>query len=94
MAGSTFGNGHIKTFDGLLYDYNGIGEYWLIYSTLLSVQGRTIVALKPTLGYPWNGANASVSLFSAFAIQVPATGLVPSDRVHVQMDIQRQSMQF
>ena len=81
----SFGCSHITTLDGVSYDYNGQGEYWYISSPLLSVQVRTIPALRS------DGTNASAVVFGAFAIQVPSTGLIPSDRIHVEMDSTRQS---
>ena len=83
----SFGNGHITTFDGLSYENNGIGEYWLIRSPALSVQARLIVARNSA------GVNVSASVFGAFAIQVPAgTGQVLSDRIHIEMTNDRMGL--
>ena len=80
FKGLSYGNGHFTTLDGLSYEYNGIGEYWLIRSPALSVQARLVVAQNAA------GSNVSASIFGAFAIQVPAgTGQTLSDRVHVEM---------
>ena len=53
--------------DGQSYDYNGIGEYWLIKSSSLHLQGRTVPVRDA------NGKLAAASIFGAFAIQVPKT---------------------
>jgi hypothetical protein len=79
--GWIFGDPHITTLDGLAYDYNGIGEYWLIKSPVLQVQARTSQATDGVSGAPVNA-----SIFTAFAIQVPeAVGQNLSDRVVVLM---------
>ena len=84
-----FGDPHITTLDGLAYDYNGIGEYWMIKSEMLSVQARTSAA------WDIDGRPVSASVFSAFAIQRP-TGVnqTLSDRVFLEMNADRTSMLF
>ena len=81
-----FGDPHITTLDGFLYDYNGIGEYWMIRSDKLSFQSRTESA------WDANGVPVNASVFSAFGIQVPiAVNQNMSDRVFVEMNSQRSS---
>ena len=64
-SGSTVGDPHITTYDGHTYDYNGIGEYWLIKSSALSVQVRTVQAKDN------KGGLVNASVFGAFAVQIP-----------------------
>lgn len=79
-----FGDPHIKTLDGLEYDYNGIGEYWLLMSSILSIQVRSQVA------WDTNGNPVNASVFAACSIQVPeGPGQNISDRVYVAMDASR-----
>ena len=76
------GDPHITTLDGFSYDYNGIGEYWMIKSGLLKVQTRTAAA-RDSSGNP-----VSASVFSAFAVQIPE-GLenqTESDRAFLEMN--------
>ena len=81
FKGWMFGDPHITTLDGLSYDYNGIGEYWMIKSNIVNVQARTSTAWD-TAGKP-----VSASVFSAFAIQVPSgDSQTMSDRVFVAMN--------
>ena len=37
-----WGDPHIRTLDGLLYTYNGVGEYWMVFSDSFKMQTRTI----------------------------------------------------
>jgi hypothetical protein len=37
---ATQGDPHLSTFDGLYYDFHGIGEYWLVYGTDVEIQVR------------------------------------------------------
>ena len=79
-----FGDPHIITLDNFAYDYNGIGEYWMIKSDLLSVQART--------SFAWDSFNkpVSASIFSAFAIQRPGgVNQTPSDRAFLEMNEDR-----
>ena len=80
LLGSTVGDPHITTYDGLNYDYNGIGEYWLIKSSALHVQVRTVQAKDG------NGQLVKASVFGAFTLQVPQ-GLNQnvSDKMHLKM---------
>lgn len=79
-----FGDPHIKTLDRLEYDYNGIGEYWLLMSSKMSIQVRSQIAWD-TSGNPVNA-----SVFAACGIQVPENpGQNVSDRVFVAMDASR-----
>ena len=83
-----YGDPHITTLDGFSYDYNGIGEYWMIKSDLLNVQARTAAA--------WDSSSNLVraSVFSAFAVQIPE-GLknqTESDRALVEMNEYRTGM--
>ncbi len=71
----THGDPHFMTLDDVSYDYNGIGEYWLIKSPVLHVQVRLVQAVDIS-NTPVNG-----SVIGACAVQVPAA----SDRVHVQL---------
>ena len=79
-----FGDPHITTLDGFSYDYNGIGEYWMIKSELLTVQARTAAA------WDSSGNPVSASVFSAFAIQVPeGINQTASDRAFLEMNEHR-----
>jgi hypothetical protein len=77
---TAWGNGdpHIRTLDGLTYDYNGIGEYWLIKSTSFSMQARTIQALSS------NGAAVNAGYYGAMAVMD-----VNSKRLHVELNSTR-----
>ena len=78
--GTTFGDPHVTTFDGLTYDYNGIGEYWLIKSDALHVQVRTLRAKDP-FGNP-----VRASIFGGYAIEVPQGPTQSgSDRIHLHI---------
>ncbi len=79
-AGGTHGDPHFTTLDDVSYDYNGIGEYWLIKSPALYMQVRLVQAVDVNN----NGVNGSV--IGACAVQVPAVAQqAASDRVHVQL---------
>ena len=60
--GDSLGDPHIKTIDGLRYDFNGLGEYWLIKSDVISLQGRTEVIEV-------NGESTQATYFSGFAVK-------------------------
>lgn len=66
-AGASMGDPHLRTFDGLAYDMQGVGEFILVASTTdtLEVQVRTA---------PW-GERTDVAVNTAFAARVA------SDRV-------------
>jgi hypothetical protein len=53
------------TLDGLQYDYNGVGEYWMMMADVIYVQTRTAVA------WDINGQPVAATVFSAFAFKVP-----------------------
>jgi hypothetical protein len=67
-TGWIFGDPHIKTLDGLAYDYNGVGEYWPIKSPVLQVQACTSQATDAVSDVPGNA-----SIYTAFTIQLPET---------------------
>jgi len=57
-----FGDPHITTIDGVLYSFNGLGEYYMVYSpTLFTLQARTQKALKD------DGTPSDATVFVAFA---------------------------
>ena len=83
-TGNAFGDPHITTLDGLSYDYNGVGEFWMIRSSTINVQVRTVVALDG-LGQPVNA-----SVFAAYSVQVPSSGAEGQwNRIHVEMNSDR-----
>jgi len=60
---------HITTIDGVLYTFNGEGEYHMIYSPgVFSLQGRFKRAVKS------DGTFSDATVFAAFAIQDLAAG--------------------
>ena len=74
------GDPHMTTYDGQSYDYNGIGEYWLVKSSTLHVQVR-IVQAKDTKGNP-----VSASVFEAVSVQAPhGLNQNMSDRIHLEV---------
>ena len=78
------GDPHITTYDGLMYDYNGIGEYWLIKSSSLHVQVRTVQVRGV------NNTLANASVFGSYAIQLPqGVNQNTSDRIFLQMTSSR-----
>lgn len=38
---ATLGDPHIFTLDGIIYTFNGLGEYTLLTSDIMDIQGRT-----------------------------------------------------
>ena len=84
ITGNSFGDPHVTTLDGLEYDYNGIGEYWMIKSNVINVQARTIVALN-RFNEPVNA-----SVFGAYGIQVPSSDVEGlRSRIHIEMTSDR-----
>ena len=84
ILGWMYGDPHLTTLDGFSYDYNGIGEYWMIKSEVLSVQTRTAAA------WDTSGNPVSASVFSAFAVQVPeSVNQTSSDRAFLEMNENR-----
>ncbi len=80
ITGVVQGDPHFTTLDNTSYDYNGIGEYWLIKSAVLLVQVRLVQAVDAS------NAGVNGSVIGACAVQVPAVGQqAASDRVHVQL---------
>jgi hypothetical protein len=74
------GDPHFTTLDGTTYDYNGIGEYWLIKSAVLAVQVRLVQAVDA------NNVPVSGSVVAACAVQVPTVAQQSATaRVHVQL---------
>ena len=83
------GDPHITTSDGLLYTFNGLGQYDLIVSDTFHVQGRTIQATD----IDGNAINATV--WGAFATMgnlermVEVNGVAQptstSTKLHVQL---------
>lgn len=71
-AGSAQGDPHIATLDGLLYTFNGYGEYTLLTGCSFLLQARTALIMT---------SPAYATVFSAFAAQ--QTG---SDAVEVHLD--------
>ena len=61
-VGSGLGDPHLMTLDGVLYTFNGVGEYVLVRSKLddvkFQLQGRTTTI-----------RNSNATVFSAFAIE-------------------------
>nr|XP_022333526.1 mucin-like protein [Crassostrea virginica] len=69
-SGSSFGDPHITTLDGLTYTFNGLGEYVMLTmieptsnTTLLDIQTRTAQAINA------NGTLINATVFQAFAVQ-------------------------
>ena len=69
-TGSSFGDPHITTLDGLTYTFNGLGEYVMLTmieptsnTTLLDIQTRTAQAINA------NGTLINATVFQAFAVQ-------------------------
>ena len=86
ILGPTFGDPHISTLDGQSYDYNGIGEYWMIKSPALYIQGRTEQA-KDIYSKLVAG-----SVFGAYAIQIPeSANKTMSDRIFLRMGSSEES---
>ena len=67
------GDPHILTVDGLRYDYNGLGEYWLVVSEVFSLQGRTLQ------GRDVDGNPTQTAVFGAFAAKQEARTLDMGD---------------
>jgi hypothetical protein len=66
--------------DNVMYDYNGVGEYWLIKSPALYVQVRLVQTVDSS------NKPVNASAIGACAIQVPqGINQNISDRVHVQL---------
>ena len=59
--GITYGEPHLVTPDGFRYVFNGLGEYWLVQSDILSLQGRTGQAMDA------NNQLVAATVFKAFA---------------------------
>ena len=74
LIASGIGEPHIKTVDGLDYDFNGLGEYWMMKcqkeDSMLLLQARTR-----------KHDNASATQFSAFAAQIKLEIDPMTDRV-------------
>ena len=58
-----WGDPHVVTMDGKRYTYQGMGEYWLIMSDALRMQGRTQRAVDK------DGKTLSATVWSAIAIR-------------------------
>lgn len=57
-----FGDPHITTSDGVLYSFNGLGEYHMVYAPrIFSLQARTQKAIKD------DGSASDATVFVAFA---------------------------
>ncbi|XP_062596320.1 serine-rich adhesin for platelets-like, partial [Saccostrea cucullata] len=69
-SGSSFGDPHVRTLDGLTYTFNGLGEYVMLTMvepetnlTLLEIQTRTAQAVNA------NGTKINATVFHAFVIR-------------------------
>eukprot|EP00105_Crassostrea_gigas_P019957 XP_011438603.2 PREDICTED: sushi domain-containing protein 2-like [Crassostrea gigas] len=74
--GSSFGDPHIRTLDGLTYTFNGLGEYVMLTmtqpgsnETLLEIQTRTTQAINA------NGTAINATVFQAFAVKEKNGGI-------------------
>ena len=76
------GDPHITTLDQLDYTFNGLGEYWLVKSTVITIQARTAQAMDS------QGKLVSATVFSAIAAKEDNTSL------HVQMTTDRSRRLF
>ena len=63
FSGNSGGDPHILTLDGLLYTFNGFGEYILIDTENFILQGRTIQAQNI------DGDLINATIWGAFAMQ-------------------------
>ena len=79
----TVGDPHIRTVDGVNYDFQGVGEFVLLRDELLEIQTRqTAVATDDPLGpQPHTGLTSCVSVNTAVAIRIGG------DRVSYQPNI-------
>ena len=66
VAALVFGDPHIRTLDGLIYTFNGIGEYTMVtmFDSSFTLQARTAQITDVT------GAPVLASKWSAFAARV------------------------
>ncbi|XP_062600104.1 mucin-like protein [Saccostrea cucullata] len=83
-SGSSFGDPHVRTLDGLTYTFNGLGEYVMLTMvepgtnlTLLEIQTRTAQAVNA------NGTKINATVFHAFVVREKNGGVV---QVEVNLD--------
>ena len=91
-CGSSNGDPHLHTFDGVFYDFQGAGEYTLVRSRSgdLEVQAREQpfpgspdVAVNTAIGLRVGGARVEVSRGDPLAIRANGLGLVASGKARV-----------
>jgi len=60
----TFGDPHVTTLDGLTYTFNGLGEYWLMQTTVATFEFQARTGQASTS----DGDLTDATVFTAFAV--------------------------